>query len=77
MILKKGLDKFCPVELTLYLRDGRLPVTCDGRVVWAVKREREFDLGIEFIDIKEKDAVRIERTVQECLKAQGNSLDNR
>jgi c-di-GMP-binding flagellar brake protein YcgR len=75
-VLKKGLDRFCPVEVILYLENGHAPVECDGRVVWMVRRLDEFDTGIEFLNLKEKDALRIERLVQECLKTQEDSANN-
>lgn len=73
VVLKSGLDKFSLVELVLYLENSQLPIECDGRVVWVVKMAEEFDTGIEFISIKEKDALRIEGLIQECLKTQGTS----
>ena len=74
VVLDKNLEKFCPVNLTIYLKDGLPPLECDGRVVWAVKRKEIFDTGIEFLSIQAKDAGRIERIVRECLKARENSL---
>jgi hypothetical protein len=71
--MKKELDKFVTVELVLYLEDGRPPIECDARVVWVVKRKNEFDTGIEFLNLKQKDAERIERIIQECLKNQETS----
>ena len=68
VILSKSLDKFCPVELTVYLNDGHPPLESDGRVVWVVKHKETFDTGVEFINIKKEDVARIERIVQECLK---------
>jgi len=76
VILKKGMGRFYFVELTIYLRDGQPPIKCDGRVVWAIKSREQFDTGIEFINIKEKDVRRIEKVVEECLKTNHNSLDN-
>jgi len=70
VILPGGLPKFCPVEILLYLKDGKGPLECNGRVVWSVQREGSFDTGIEFIDIREIDRLRIERVVQECLRKQ-------
>lgn len=75
VILKKGLDKFLPVELVLYLENGSPPIECDGRIVWVVKREEQFDTGIEFLNIKQKDVLRIERIVNECLKNNSTSLN--
>lgn len=73
VVLEKELEKFSPVGLSLYLEDGQEAVECDARVVWVVRRENLFDVGIEFLDIKTKDVLRIERIVQECLKIQGSS----
>lgn len=74
VILDKELDKFSEAELLIYLEDGQQPLDCIGRIVWVVKREgigpdktTEFDTGIEFVSIKEKDKLRIERVVEECL----------
>ena len=71
--LEKELDKFCLVELALHLKDDSPPIECDGRVVWVVKREEEFDTGIEFLNIRNKDTLRIERIIQRCLKVQEDS----
>ena len=72
-VLKKSLSKFVPVELALYLENGELPICCDARVVWVVKSKSNYDTGIEFINLKAKDAKRIERIVEECLKKQESS----
>jgi len=68
--LSKELPKFCPVEILLYLKDGEGPLESNGRIVWAIKREANFDTGIEFIEVKETDRLRIERIIQECLRKQ-------
>lgn len=70
VMLVKELPKFCPVEILLYLKDEKGPIECNGRVVWVVQREIKFDTGIEFIDIKETDYLRVERVVQECIRKQ-------
>jgi c-di-GMP-binding flagellar brake protein YcgR len=74
VVLGKGLEKFCPVALTIYLKDSHPPLECDGRVVWAVKRRDLFDTGIEFLNIQGSDLERIERIVRECLRVRENSL---
>lgn len=66
--LEKALDKFCLVELILYLQDNQPAIECDARIVWVVKNEKVFDTGIEFLNIKDKDILRIENIIQECLK---------
>ena len=70
VILSKELPKFCPVEILLYLKDGGTPIESNGRIIWVVKREFNFDTGIEFIEIKEADRLRIEKLVQECIRKQ-------
>jgi hypothetical protein len=73
VILKKELDKFSDVKLILYLENSHAPLECEGRIMWVVRSQDEFDTGIEFTNIKEDDLARIEKVVVECLKAQGNS----
>ena len=68
VILPKPLPGFSFVEILLYARDGGFPIRASGRIVWAIKKVSNFDTGIEFIDIKEIDRVRIERIVDECLR---------
>ncbi|MCM8770891.1 MAG: PilZ domain-containing protein [Candidatus Omnitrophica bacterium] len=74
VILDRELDKFSEAELMIYLEDGQPPLDCLGRVVWVIKRGSPdpnkpdaFDTGIEFLSLKDKDKLRIERIVQECL----------
>ena len=73
VILKKGLDKFSLVDLSLYLKKDESPIECEGRAMWVVKRESEFDTGIEFINLKNPDRIKIERIVEECLKKEQTS----
>ena len=70
VVISKELPKFCPVEVLLYLKDGLAPIECNGRIIWVIQRETNFDTGIEFIDIKQTDCLRIERIIQECLRKQ-------
>jgi len=67
VLLDKRLPKFCPVEVLLYLKDNVGPLECNGRVVWVVTNEKSFDTGIEFIDIREIDRLRVEKIVEKCL----------
>jgi c-di-GMP-binding flagellar brake protein YcgR len=76
VILQAGLEKFSLVELIITLTDGEPPIKCDGRIVWAVKGKTQFDTGIEFLDIKEKDILRIERVIQQCQKESPTSFNN-
>ena len=67
VVLSKELAKFFPVSIILYLKDGGSPIECNGRVVWSIKTEFDFDTGIEFIEINQHSRARIEKIVQECL----------
>lgn len=67
VFLPETVPKFCLVEMLLYIKDGKPPLGCSGRVIWILKRRLKFETGIEFIDIKEADCIRVERIVQECL----------
>ena len=73
VVLKNALDKLSMVDLVLYLENGQAAVECEGRVVWVVKSKEEFDIGIEFLNLKDNDRERIERIVQECLKKEQTS----
>ncbi len=68
--LTEELPKFCPVEILLYLKDGNGPLECNGRIIWVVKEGTSFDTGIEFIDIRETDRLRVERVINEILRKQ-------
>ena len=67
VILPKELPKNCPVEVLLYLKDGGGALSCNGRAVWVAQKQDIFSTGIQFLDISEVDALRIEKVVQECL----------
>ena len=77
VILDEELDRFSEVELILFLEDKQPPVYCDARIVWTVKGSTPtskgalpVDTGIEFVNLKEKDKLRIEKVVQQCLQKQ-------
>lgn len=70
VILPRELAQFCLVEILLYLKDRKPPVSSQGRIVWVAKKDNIFDTGIEFIKIDKVDSLRIQRTVVECLRKQ-------
>lgn len=77
VILNHELDRFSDVELILILDDKQPPIDCDARIVWTVKRSagtpqavQQVDTGIEFVNLKEKDRLRIEKVVRKCLQRQ-------
>ena len=61
VILNREVEKLSRVHLRLTLKDSVTPIECDGRVVWMV-RSRElvsdrvsFDVGVEFLNLKDED----------------------
>ncbi|MFH1577885.1 MAG: PilZ domain-containing protein [Candidatus Omnitrophota bacterium] len=64
VVMKEELAKFSSVGLVLDLNDKRDALECNGSVVWAVPRDKAFDIGIEFSDIKEADRLRIENILK-------------
>lgn len=79
VMLNQELDRFSEVELILFLKDQQPPIYCDARIVWTVKRQMpspkqatQIDTGVEFVNLKEKDKLRIEKVVKECLQKQNS-----
>ncbi len=70
IVIPKELPRFCLVDVLLYLQSEPTPIECSGRAVWVVKKEKKFDIGIEFIDLRETDRLKIERIVQKWLLQQ-------
>ena len=74
VIVKRELRLFAPLELEVDLLDMQSHVKCNGKVVWSVKRKESvevkpsfYDVGIEFIDLSEKDRKRVEFIVSRLL----------
>lgn len=75
VILPKDLGIFAPVEINLDLLDDQPNVECDGTVAWVIaskedKKTQSFDTGLEFTNLKRKDAVRINNIVEKVINAQ-------
>ena len=78
VIMNQELERFSEVELMLFLKDRQPAVRCDARIVWMVKKlvpskknsTAEFDTGLEFVNLEEKEKARVEKVVQECLQKQ-------
>ncbi len=71
--LEKDLGLFSPVEIDIDLNDNKPFIMAKGTLVWVVRRmnltnKKQFDTGIEFLDLKDLDRVRIEKVVEACLK---------
>lgn len=74
VILPKDLGIFAPVEIRLDLLDGQSVIECDGTVVWVIASKKEkklesFDTGLEFTNLKRKDALRINFVVEKVINS--------
>lgn len=71
VMLPADLGIFAPVEIELDLLDKQPLVNCDGAIVWIVAKKNEkdkiYDTGIEFTNLKRKDATRINDIVEKIL----------
>ncbi len=70
--LKDKIELFKRVDLEVSLEDGTPPIKCEGSIMWAVKRTEHskavsYDIGIEFIDLKDADRERISAIVKKLL----------
>lgn len=79
-ILKKSIAMFSPVEVEIDLLDFEDHIKCHGKVVWSVRRKSSeenkplfYDIGIEFVDISDRDRERMEAAVQRLVK-QGRTV---
>ena len=73
--LKQALKMFSVIEIELDLLDLGDHICCKGKVVWNVESEESgtatpslFDIGIEFIDIKEDDQARLRKVIENLTK---------
>lgn len=75
VILPKDLGIFAPVEIQLDLLDSQDIINCDGTVAWVIaskedKNKESFDTGLEFTNLKRKDATRISAIVEKVFETQ-------
>ena len=74
VILREPIELFKKVELEILIEDSGSPIRCNGSVVWLVKKldpvrknAVSFDIGIEYIDIRQSDKTRIGNVVEKLL----------
>ena len=73
--LKQAVKMFSVVEIELDLLDLGDHICCNGKVVWNVESgESEkasphlFDVGIEFVDIKDDDQLRLRKVIERLAR---------
>ena len=76
VVLGREFDLFKMANLDLYLSEKGGPISCQGTIVWVIRRgplhkndTSEYDVGIEFTDIADKDKVKIANMVNDVLTA--------
>lgn len=75
VVLGKEFDLFKTAEIELYVFDNEEALKCKGTIVWVIRRTLndagtyEYDIGIEFTEISEKDKNRIAVLVDDVLSA--------
>ena len=75
VIVKKSFELFTSVIVDVDLMDGEEPLSCRAKVVWAVRRKAIeehkpffYDVGFEFVDLKEEQRVRVEVLVAHLVR---------
>lgn len=75
VILKQDLKMFTSVDLELDLLDLENHIQCQGKVMWNVQRKSDaankplfYDIGIEFLDMEDKEHQRLERIVRRLVQ---------
>ena len=75
LIMRREMKLFTPVDIELDLLDMGEHIKCQGKVVWSIHRKDHqpekalfYDVGVEFVNLEEKDRVRVEQIVQRLAK---------
>ena len=75
VVIKKQFEIFAGVGVEVDLMDGGDIVSCGGRVVWAVRRKATeqvkpsfYDIGIEFMGLKEDARLRLEKLIENITR---------
>ena len=66
VILNHGVKEHDLVGLEIYLTAEA--VKCEGRVVWVIAYKDEFDTGIEFYEIADKERLVVEEYIRWVVK---------
>jgi len=71
VILNQKVQEHELVGIEIYLTDT--PVKCEGRVVWVIEHKTEFDSGIEFYEINDKDRMFMDEFIQRLVNQEGHN----
>jgi len=74
VILDQNLGLFQKVNIELFLEEGKNPISCEGVIVWIVRRHpttsaeiESFDTGVEFTGLIQRDKDRISNLINNIL----------
>ena len=73
VILNRQVEKLSRVHLRLTLNDSATPIECDGRVIWMVRTKElvsgriSFDVGVEFLNLKDEDRELIQSFIDQRI----------
>lgn len=77
IIVKRLLEPFSIIDIEIDLMDGEETVPVKGKVVWTVRRKATdavkpsfYDIGIEFMDLNERDFERFAGIVERLVAAE-------
>jgi hypothetical protein len=75
LIMRRELKMFTAVDVELDLLDMGDHIRCQGKVVWSIRRKSAdptkpmaYDVGVEFVNLAEKDRQRIDQVIQRLAK---------
>ena len=75
VILKNHIERFTEVGLEIDLLDMQEHLRCNGRIVWNVRRNEtqghkplHYDVGIEFIDLKDPGHKRLSTIIKNLME---------
>lgn len=74
VMLDEALERFDRCKISLELKDGEAPIRCTGRSVWVIPShdlkasKKQFDTGIEFLDIDEFSRKRLQAFLMRPMK---------
>jgi len=76
VIIKRNIKMFSEVNIELDLLDMNQQIKCKGKIVWNVQRKNDeskkplfYDIGIEFVDLNDKQRNRLTNIVSKLVES--------
>ncbi|MBF0387968.1 MAG: PilZ domain-containing protein [Candidatus Omnitrophica bacterium] len=81
VILRKSVERFALVNVEIDLMDGEEHILCQGKAMWVVRRKAIdplkpsfYDIGIEYVGLKEESRQQIAKVVVNLAKNQNRVI---